>query len=91
VNRGGRFRLSRRFFRERNLVVVLPRGAGTECGAHHYSDKGALRITPVNCLMSVMPLFEFVLVMIGIGTFAILLTALVLTATARFHDRGLPR
>ena len=33
--------------------------------------------------MSIMPLFEFVLVMIGIGTFAILLTALVLTATAR--------
>jgi hypothetical protein len=36
-------------------------------------------------LMSIMPLFEFVLVMIGIGTFAILLTALVLTATARLH------
>jgi hypothetical protein len=35
--------------------------------------------------MSVMPIFEFVLVMIGICTFAILLTALVLTATARFH------
>jgi len=36
-------------------------------------------------MMSVMPLFEFVLVMIGISTFAILLTALVLTATARLH------
>jgi hypothetical protein len=30
--------------------------------------------------MSIMPLFEFVLVMIGIGTFAILLTAVLLTA-----------
>jgi hypothetical protein len=36
-------------------------------------------------MMSVMPFFEFVLVMIGIGTLAILLTALVLTATARLH------
>jgi hypothetical protein len=35
--------------------------------------------------MSVMPFLEFVLVMIGIGTFAVLLTALVLTTTARLH------
>ena len=34
-------------------------------------------------MINVTPLFEFVLVMVGIGTLAILLTALVLTATAR--------
>jgi hypothetical protein len=36
-------------------------------------------------MINVTPLFEFVLVMVGIGTLAILLTALVLTATARLH------
>jgi hypothetical protein len=36
-------------------------------------------------MMSVMPFFEFVLVMVGVSTLAILLTALVLTATARLH------
>jgi hypothetical protein len=36
-------------------------------------------------MMSAMPFFEFVLVMVGIRTLAILLTALVLTATARLH------
>jgi hypothetical protein len=85
VNSGARFCLRRRFFRERNLVVVASEGAGTECGARHQSDKGAFRITPVSRVMSVMPFFEFVLVMVGIGTFAILLTALVLTTTARLH------
>jgi hypothetical protein len=33
VNRGARFRLRQRFFRERNLAVVASEGAGTECGA----------------------------------------------------------
>jgi len=36
-------------------------------------------------MISVTPFFEFVLVAVGIGSFAILLTALVLTATARLH------
>jgi hypothetical protein len=36
-------------------------------------------------MMSVMPFFEFVLAMVGIGTLAILLTALLLTATARLR------
>jgi hypothetical protein len=36
-------------------------------------------------MMNVTPFFEFVLVAVGIGSFAILLTALVLTATARLH------
>ena len=36
-------------------------------------------------MMSIMPFFEFLLVMVGISTLAILLTALVLMAAARFH------
>jgi hypothetical protein len=36
-------------------------------------------------MISATPFFEFVLVAVGIGRFAILLTALVLTATARLH------
>jgi hypothetical protein len=78
--------LPRRFFRERNLVgCCLGRGGGLSAERVTQATRARSASLPVSCLMSIMPLFEFVLVMIGIGTFAILLTALVLTATARLH------
>lgn len=83
VNCGARFRLPRRFPREKFGYRL--RGAGPSAERATRATKGAFRTTPLSRVMSVMPFFEFVLVMVGIGTLAILLTALLLTATARLH------
>jgi hypothetical protein len=86
VNRDARFRLRQRFFRERDLAVVASEGRGLSAERVATLERQRRApITPVSCTMSVMPFFEFVLVMIGIGTFAVLLTALVLTTTAGLH------
>jgi hypothetical protein len=71
-------------FSEREIWLLPRKGRGTECGARHKSDKGGAPHHSKR-MMSVMPFFEFVLVMVGVSTLAILLTALVLTATARLH------
>jgi hypothetical protein len=83
VNCGARFRLPRRFPREKFGYRL--RGAGPNAERATRATKGAFRTTPLSRVMSVMPFFEFVLVMVGVGTLAILLTALLLTATARLH------